>query len=220
MLIANSPSTPTPSSTPPPVFPAGSFSFETFLDTDVSDCTPNPSTWRCYPYQTYNQSQSGSATIFNWIITPAAINSSDYLISSTNNPFALEFTNATLKLESAGESTEAYTFQLDMQKVVVPSAPLTADGVTTNCFYNSTTFSATLYTKKASTYSITNGTSSSSSQAFKPWPYAVEVSQVADGGNGTPDCYEVVNGNIGQRVTVGTEPVSQQCVCSYQNYGP
>ena len=117
-----------------------------------------------------------------------------------------------------GQSSEAYRFAVNMQKTVIPNVTLTADGASTNCFYNGTIFSAVLYTKKEKTYPTQNKTSPSATAAYLPWPYAVEVQQVASGGAGVPDCYKMINGNTGQHVTIGTGSDSQNCQCMYQNY--
>lgn len=54
---------------------------------------------------------------------------------------------------------------------------------------------------------------------FPTWPYAVEVTQIADGGSSVPDCYQMMNGNVGAHVNIGTEASSQSCQCMYENYG-
>ena len=105
-----------------------------------------------------------------------------------------------------------------MQKTVIPNVTLTADGAATDCFYNGTIFSAVLYTKMEKTYPPQNTTSPSATAAYPPWPYAVDVQQTADGGTGVPDCYKMVNGNVGEHVPVATEATSQTCQCQYQNY--
>jgi hypothetical protein len=118
-----------------------------------------------------------------------------------------------------GQSSEAYTFSVNMQKSVIPNVTLTADGSSTDCFYNGTIFSAVLYTKREKTYPAQTATSPSSPGAYPPWPYAVEVQQVASGGARVPDCYEMVNGDTGAHVPIGTVSDSQTCQCIYQNYG-
>src|SRR5205814_8516701 len=60
-------------------------------------------------YTTYRESGSGADTTFNWIITPTPENATEYVISSSNNPFALDFDNASLSLIHQGQSSEAYT---------------------------------------------------------------------------------------------------------------
>ena len=169
-------------------------------------------------------------TTFNWIISPtaAALSGQDtgnnsYIISSSDNPFALTFTNATLSLQQAGQDDEAYTFDVPMQKIVVPSEPLTADNAATECYYNNTRFSAKLYTKMGKTYPVQAGSASGNpdpdpSAIFGEWPYAVEVQQFIDGGSGVPDCYKVVNGVLGERVSVGSETITDSCECLYMNF--
>lgn len=165
-------------------------------------------------------------TTFNWVINPMANNHPDntsYIISSSDNPFALTFTNATLILENAGAKDEAYRFEVPMQKIVVPSLPLTADNAATECYYNHTLFSARLYTKIAKTYPVQAGSASGNpdpdpNAIFGEWPYAVEVRQLIDGGNGVPDCYKIVNGVMGAKVAVGGTTVNDACECLYMNY--
>lgn len=213
---------PSPSQGPAAKFPAGSYTFDTVLSSVSTGCTSNSNTWRCFPYSTYSETGSGADTQFNWIITTSETNSSEYLISSSTNPFALDFINATLSLTDNGTAREAYKFSINMQKIVVPNVTLTANDATTNCFYNQTIFSAVLYTKMAKTYPSTNSTGanpSGSSGKYVSWPYAVDVLQIADGGSSVPDCYQMVNGNTGAHVTIDTEPSSQSCECAYENYG-
>jgi hypothetical protein len=170
-------------------------------------------------------------TTFNWIINPTAndlsgedTSNTTYLISSSDNPFALTFINATLKLEEEGTDDEAYAFEVPMQKIVVPSSPLTADDAATECYYNNTQFTAKMYTKRAKTYPVQQGSASGNpdpdpSAIFGEWPYAVEVQQFIDGGSGVPDCYKVANGIIGEKVNVGSETINDSCECLYMNYG-
>lgn len=170
-------------------------------------------------------------TTFNWIINPTGddlsgedTSNTTYWISSSDNPFALTFMNATLKLQQAGTDDEAYAFEVPMQKIVVPSSPLTADDAATECYYNNTQFSARMYTKKAKTYPVQAGSASGNpdpdpSAIFGEWPYAVDVQQFIDGGSGVPDCYKVVNGVMGEKVDVGTVSIDESCECLYMNYG-
>ncbi len=170
-------------------------------------------------------------TTFNWIISPTDddlsgkdTSNTSYIISSSDNPFALTFTNATLTLQQKGQEDEAYTFEVPMQKIVIPSAPLTADNSATECFYNNTQFSAQLYTKRAKTYPVQAGSASGNpdpdpTALFGEWPYAVEVQQFIEGGSGVPDCRKVVNGVAGEKVSIGIETITDSCECLYMNYG-
>jgi len=214
-LNPRSPASPSPTpQAPAAAFPAGSYAFETYLSTVSTACTPNSNTWRCYPYTTYRETGSGADTTFNWIIAPTTENGTEYVISPSNNPSAF----TTLSMTNKGQSSEAYRFAINMPKMVTPNVTLTADGASTDCIYNGTIFSAVLYTRKEKTYPPYNSTSPSATAAYVPWPYAVEVQQVAKGGTGVPDCYKIVNGDTREHVPIGNEPDTQTCQCMYQNY--
>lgn len=211
------------SQTPPPpssTFPAGSYSISTFLSTISTACAANPSTWRCYPYTTYNDSATGSLTTFNWIITSTDRSNANFLISSTDNPFALSFANASLTLVDSGSSSEAYTFTVPtLQKVVIPTEALTPDGMTDTCYFNNTVFTAKLYTKMPKTYPAAGtGASGIKEVDGQGWPYAMSAQQTISAGTGVPDCYKSVDGADGDHVGLAALG-SGQCACAYQNYG-
>lgn len=211
-------------------FPIGSYSLNTFLDTVSTNCTSNSATWRCYPYTTYSSSPTAALATFNWIITASATSSGNYTISSTDNPFAINFVNASLRLLDANAATERYHFQIPINKLVVPSAAITSDNQMATCFFNGTIFEANLYTKIANTYppassSNTSAAASPSSSAgggFGSWPHAVEVTQTIGGGIGVPDCFEVMDGNLGARISQGltAQVAGDMCSCAYKNYDP
>ena len=234
----NSPPPPAapPSSSPPSPgpFPAGSYSFTTFLDTTSTNCTSNPASWTCHPYVTYATSPTNSQSIFNWIISATGPGSSpNFTISSTDNPFAIDFFNATLNLLDAGSDQERYKFTTTLQKAIFPSF-----GV--KCFYNETQFTADMYTKKPKSYPANSTSPSSSASAtlsasttapsagappggnFGEWGYAVDATQSIGGGVDVPACYDYSNGQIGDRVTDGysVEPAEEFCSCAYKNYDP
>ncbi|MCJ1339284.1 hypothetical protein MMC09_004573 [Bachmanniomyces sp. S44760] len=226
------------SSTPDTSFPVGTYALDTFLDTVSTNCTSNPDTWRCYPYTTYSSSPSLAMATFNWIITPANASgpsTDNFTISSTNNPFAIYFSNLSMTLLDANTSTERYTFSFSSDKTVVPSAAITTDNSQSSCNFNSTIFSASLYTRQRNIYPANSTTSASSTSSIgpstptstsagsiQPWPFAVEVSQSIGGGANVPQCFKVVNGNAGDRITDGLAPRSSQdiCNCVYKNYDP
>jgi hypothetical protein len=168
-------------------------------------------------------------TSFNWVITFTGLSDAHYVISSSDNPFALTFTNASLQLIDPGLETEAYTFSVPMEKIVKPQTALTDDNAATSCIYNDTAFHALLYTKKLKTYpSATQGsdttasltTPSSNDPVFKPWPHAVMVEQRISGGSGVPSCYKTINAELGERVQGLTiEPETKACNCEYMNFG-
>lgn len=198
-------------------FPAGSWSLITFLDTVETDCTSNSATWQCYPYNTINQSSTLSMATFNWIIEPTENDSSAYMVSTTNNPFAIIFTNASLSLMNSGSNEEAYMFSISLDKTVIPTTAITSDGSTAECMYNGTTFTAHLYTKKSKTYP--SDSLNSTDDFYQPWPFAVDISQSIAGGASVPDCYKTNNGILGDKVTLQTESSTSTCDCSWQNYG-
>jgi len=239
--FSNAPPSPSPSSsgaTPNGPFPAGSYALTTFLDTVSTNCTSNAATWRCYPYTTYTQSQSGALATFNWVITQTDSKSSSpnqYSISSTDNPFALNFSNVPMQLLDSGLSSERYTFFVTMNKTVIPSTAITNDNSVATCFYHNSTFRANLFTKMSKTYPLPAsasdstappsppaGNGNSASQGFQPWPYAIRVEEYIGGGNGVPSCYKTVKGNIGDRITDGLSPKGPENVCSclYKNFEP
>ena len=217
-----------------PQFPVGSYSLVTFLSSAQTNCTANPSTWTCFPYTTYASNPSGALATFNWAISSSSSSSSStHSITSTQDPFAITFASQPLSLLDAGQPSERYAFNLSMTKQVYPSGSITSDNAATTCFYNSTTFQASLYTKMAKSYSgagqagssIDNGGGvggSGSGASFPEWPFAVQVEQVAAGGQDVPNCYKTDNGGIGERITEGLAPegAESECSCVYQNFDP
>ncbi|KAI9829976.1 MAG: hypothetical protein M1826_005149 [Phylliscum demangeonii] len=236
-MTANAPSA--PSSSSPPVtgpFPAGSYSFLTFLDVVDASCTANPDTWRCYPDVTYRLSATASAATFNWIISAtAATRPANFTIRSTENPFAPMFEGLPLQLLDEDLPTERYAFLLSIDKVVIPSSAITDDNAAASCYYNGTTFQAELYTKKPRTYPSPAPLSSSASAAasspkpasataqaddFGPWPFAVRIQQLIDAGVGRPTCYKTVDGRLADRIPDGPQPRPgrSSCSCLYRNW--
>ncbi|KAI9837061.1 MAG: hypothetical protein M1819_000710 [Sarea resinae] len=214
-------------------FPVGSYAIRTYLATMTTNCTSNPSTWRCYPYSTYTSaSPSSSSAIYDWIISPsttADATSQNYTMSSTANPFAPSFHDVPLTLLDGGLDTEHYAFSISMNKTVIPSAPLTDDDSQSICFYPETTLRGRLYTRQKPSTSNATTTSSSSTatpaavsapQAFQPWPYAAQVEQLSAGGASVPECYQASNGvAVGARLgNLSPEAADDSCSCVYQNY--
>lgn len=237
MVHLCSPSEPSSPAIPPPPnqkFPLGSYTFTTFLSTVAKSCTPNPSTWSCFPYKTYNDSADGSITPFYWIITssddnPTSSNPAEYLISSTNNPFALAFSDTPLRLIDQGSDREALSFTVPMQKIVFPDTDISGSGFASLCQYNDTLFSAKLYTKMEKTYPApaasgagAGGLSENnlSTTQFEDWPYAVEINQTVSGGRLVPDCYRVQNGKPVEQIQLAEDGIERaECACRYLNFG-
>ncbi|KAG0651422.1 hypothetical protein D0Z07_2095 [Hyphodiscus hymeniophilus] len=194
-------------------FPAGSYSIETYLDTVSTNCTSNSAAWTCFPYVTYDLSPSQSAATFDWIISPVE-GSSDYTVSSTQNPFSLVFTNASLSLMDVGTDQEHYYFQIDMQKPVVPAVALTNSNAAGTCYFNQTTFQASLYTKLEKTYPAMGTSNANTTEAFSPWPYAVKIEQVSAAGPATPTCLDTSGNSLGDFSVPDT---ANMCECLYLN---
>ncbi|CAK3756299.1 Hypothetical predicted protein [Lecanosticta acicola] len=219
-------------------FPLGEFSLLTALTNVTTTCTTNPTTWSCYPSVIYDPSDSDSAapimSTFNWVLRNT---SSSYAtirtaptsdqgvpanlsVSSTDNPFGITFNdrNLTYISPSSNASAARYVFSFTMKKAVFPTTSLTSNGITTQCFFNQTIFTGTMYLSQPRTYPPSGASTSGASYA--QWPYAVDISQSSAGGDSTPACYEYVNGVIGNRVTTALAPTSNssQCLCDYRNF--
>lgn len=225
--------------------PLGQYSFATNLRSQQTNCTANPATWRCYPYSVLDPSNpstnSTSQSTFNWIIrndsaiyatkdTPSTSSSAggipaNLTLSSTNNPFALTFTNQSLTYHSSSDGNTfppMLTFSFTLPKTVVPTSAIASDNAATQCFFNSTILSGRIYLAASSSSSSQSPSadSTASSGNLEQWPYSVEVLQSSVGGEGTPDCYKTVNGGLGERVAEGLEPVAEgeECRCEYSNF--
>ena len=215
--------------------PLGQYSFSTTLRAQQTNCSSNPATWRCYPYTVFNPSdsstQASSLSTFDWIIrntstiyatsttpnTPSSGVPANLTISSTNNPFALAFDAQELTYHADTNATSPrLTFEFTLPKVVVPTSALTSNNAVTQCYFNSTVLSGTIYLAG----SLGSSTTSTGSSSYEDWPYPVEIMQSSPGGEGIPDCYETVDGKVGAKVE-GLEPEAEgdECRCDYRNYG-
>ncbi|KAK5111938.1 hypothetical protein LTR85_011685 [Meristemomyces frigidus] len=230
----------TPSNGQEQQFPLGEYSYITALRSVKTNCTSNPATWSCYPYSVFNPSDSSSNTSslasFNWVVsntssmyatnsttaTSDQVMQSNLTISSTSNPFSIMFTNEPLTyINSRSNSSSArYTFSFEMSKAVIPSASITSNNAAAECFFNQTIFTGTLYLEAARTYPSADLADSTGLGGYTPWPFAIEITQSSPGGQNVPTCYEMVNGNVGDRIltAVTPEPESDECSCDYRNY--
>ncbi len=196
-------------------FPAGSYSFSTFLDTVSTACTNNTAAWMCYPFSIYSESPSESSATFDWIISADPKTPKSYTISSTPNSLSVDFSNLPLSLLKAGQDDEHYFLQTTISKSTNPTSQLGNDNVAATCYFNSTTFQAYLYTKMEKTY-LGNSTNATDTSAYSPWPYAVKIEQVIGAGEGTPDCVGPDGQNVGD---FSVQDGTQLCDCLYLNYG-
>lgn len=220
--------------TPAGPFPAGSYTFPTYLLNISASCVTNPSAFICPPAnQTYSQSTSVSAATFQWIVnaTSPSPPSSDslkntYTISSTDNPFSITFPPTKLDLINQGTNNECYSFTASsLRKITYPRPGI-------KCYFNNTMLVGHFYTRKAP--SLSNPAASSASSSANPatptgivsggytdWGHAVDVTQSINGGSGVPDCYEWNNGVLGAPVTQGFEAKrgdgAGQCECYWAN---
>ncbi|KAI9692124.1 MAG: hypothetical protein M1822_006354 [Bathelium mastoideum] len=219
-----------------PQFPLGTYSLTTYLATVNTNCTSNSATWTCFPYTTYTSNPSTALTTFNWALSMNGTTDNAREISALQDPFALNFASEPLALLDANLPTERYTLNITLPKQVSPSTALAgANGEVSTCFYNSTTLQAELYMKMASSNNDSSSTGGGGNggsggedssgggaggASYPAWPFAVRVEQVATGGEGVPDCYEMENGVVGQRITTGleSEGPASECSCVYQNF--
>ncbi|KAL8842588.1 MAG: hypothetical protein Q9205_006388 [Flavoplaca limonia] len=209
---ADSPST-APSS---PSFPAGSYTLTTYLSTVRTDCVSQPADWSCFPYRTYSQSPSEALANFTWIITSSS--PSEFAISSTSNPWSIEFPSTPLQKVNEGTEEEHYHFTTTFDKSTSPNSNI-------ECQFNDTLLEAFLYTKKARDYpspSPVDPPSSGTADKFRPWPYAIDIRQTIGGGQNTPQCFrKQAGGGLGDRITDGLtpKPEKEECSCEYKNSG-
>ncbi|KAK5678660.1 hypothetical protein LTS10_009104 [Elasticomyces elasticus] len=170
---------------------------------------------------------------FNWIVSNTSATyatnetsgdaPSNLTISSTNNPFSITFSNQSLVYmpgSSNNASTARYDFSFTQQKSVIPSSSILSSGAAAICYYNATTFTGTLYLDVTSTFPGADVADATGIGGYTPWPYAVEITQTSGGGDGVPDCYQSVNGGVGQRILTATtpEPEDSECRCEYRNF--
>jgi len=213
----------------------GQYSFITALEETQTNCTANSATWRCYPYVDYATSPTGSVATLNWILS----NTSDFYptsgsttttssggiaanvtVSSTQNPFGITINNQSITYINDGSGNgPRYAFNFTQSKSVVPSTAITDDNSQSLCFFNQTIFSAVMWLSNTTSHQPSLDAPSGSG-GYTPWPYSIEVTQIAAGGQNVPACYKTENGAIGQQITTGLNPQSSndQCTCLYRNF--
>lgn len=206
------------------LFPAGSYSFTTALYDVKTDCTSNNSTFRCYPYRTYNQSRPDAANTYFWTITP--VNSWAYTISAAPNPFVPQFANLSLTQRDANQPGERLTFDFRMHGAAAapPAALNNNDSRAATCYYHDMLVAGTVWTRRPAAFPanlttpVSNGGGRgrplAASTAFDPWPYAVRVVQST---RGAPDCRDQDGNRVGG--DLGPPPDrAGECSCSYANF--
>lgn len=224
-----------PAPTASKVFPMGQYSFITALEETQTNCTANAAAWRCYPYVDYATSPTESVATLNWVLSntsafyptngssittyPSGI-AANVTVSSTHNPFGITINNQSIMyINDGGGNGPRYAFNFTQSKSVVPSTAITDDNSQTLCFFNQTIFSAVMWLSN-STGDQPSLSAPSGSGGYTPWPFAIEVTQTATGGQDVPACYLTENGAVGQQITTGLDPQpsSNQCTCLYRNF--
>jgi hypothetical protein len=196
-------------------FPVGAYTLLTYLLTQTSACTPNPATWRCYPYTLYSASQTGSLTTLDWIVSGTNTSAGPkYSIASSSNPFALPFSDAQFTLSNKGSPDEHWSFITVLEKVVYPDAVITSNGNAARCYYNDSMISAKLYTKRQKMLPG-NEVVSADEKVKGSWPGAVEIWQTS---SQPPVCFEVVGGQDRARVLVEGAVTEADCKCEYADF--
>jgi len=156
--------------------------------------------------------------------TPDAGIPANLTVTSENDPFGIIFSAKPLTYiaSSSNSSSSRYTFSFTMPKMVVPDPAITADNSASECFFNQTLFTGTIYLSAARDYPSTSSSDSTSIGGYEQWPHAVEVTQTASGGSNVPNCYETVNGVAEAPITTEAGlvpmPETNQCSCDYRNY--
>ena len=217
------------------VFPEGSYEFNVYSTLALTACTSITSTWSCYPYTLYQSgNRDNSVAQYNWVISPGDSQNppQSFNISSNQDPFNVNFLNVPLTLQNQGTADEYYGFELRTIKKVIPDTSISPDGRQTICYYNNTLLRAELYTRKSgvnitstpeqSTNSGSNlGSTSTTNINWQPWPWAINVTETAVGGDNVPNCYvEEPGPSNGPSVTQGltVQSTSAACSCGYQNF--
>ncbi|GAB7341914.1 hypothetical protein MBLNU457_g0221t1 [Dothideomycetes sp. NU457] len=224
-----------PTPTASTVFPMGQYSFITALEETQTNCTANAATWRCYPYVRYATSPTGSVATLNWLLsntsafyptndstttTSSSGIAANVTVSSTQNPFGITVNSQSVTYINDGDgNSPRYAFNFTQSKSVVPSTAITDDNSQTLCFFNQTMFSAVMWLSNSTNHQPSLDAPSGSG-GYTPWPFAIEVTQIATGGQNVPACYETEFGAIGQQITTGLNPQSSsdQCTCLYRNF--
>ena len=94
---------------------------------------------------------------------------------------------------------------------------------------NAAASSATSSSSAAAAAAATSGAaatnaplSASGGGAFTNWQFAMDAKQYVSGGLDVPACYQLNNGQPGDRVTSGytVMPAADFCSCAYKNYDP
>ncbi|PQE18800.1 tat pathway signal sequence protein [Rutstroemia sp. NJR-2017a WRK4] len=207
-----------------PAFPAGNYSIPTFLTTITTNCTSNPATWKCYPYETYNSnSPSDSTAVFQWVIS--SNDGANLTISSTPNPFSILFNDAPLVLKDRGMDTERYAFEIEMMKQTRPDVILGVENRAAACYWEGVRLEGELFMGSGVEGDGTEmGEGEQGNEAetgmggFVNWAGRVEVRQVVKAGEGVPRCVDGEGESLGDFGVGNREEAGEEvCECVYGN---
>ena len=208
-------------------FPTGTYSIVTYLDSVRSKCRKaNRPNWTCYPYTTFDTSPSEALTVFNWKIEeepslrsslPSSL--TNYTISSTPNPFALEFSSSPLVLVDEGAESEHLLLQISLEPAAPPGNTTGEEDNSGICASRQNLLRAMLYTRRERGYPYEVGDIEGTA-SFPLWPYAVRIEQIVSDGESISVCSRIDDGGVQNDVMDEdySKMESNMCGCVYQNY--
>ncbi|ATY63002.1 hypothetical protein A9K55_008481 [Cordyceps militaris] len=185
------------------VFPAGAYSFETYLRANSSGCTSRASSWQCYP----ETSASSLRATFYWTVQGDVGGAHhDYYVTGTEEPFGPAFANLPATLLDVKQPSERLSFAFAANKtVVIPVAA--GDGRVANCTYPGTVFQATLWTRRRGGQGVS---APSRTARYAPWPGEMEVVQYKNSTIGDPVCVD----RHGKAIA-DVQAAGGSCLCRY-----
>lgn len=191
------------------VFPAGSYSFDTYLRENSTGCTSRATSWLCYPESASGGGSSiGGRATFYWTLQAAGPRS--YYVSGAENPFAPDFANLAATMLDADQPTERLTFAFSANKTVVPAADAAAPGSrVARCTYTGTVLQATLWTRRRGGQLFEPPSRPSQ---YAPWPGDFEVTQYKNSTIGDPVCVDQQGKSVADIQAAGGS-----CMCRYSS---
>lgn len=186
--------------------------------TNVStSCSANAAAWRCPPYETYSSASppSDASASFFWTIVPPNPQAGQhgYLVSSADNPFAPQFTNATMTLRDGNTSDERYEFEVSMNRTIAAESGngLSGFAAGVSCVFP-TVFHGIIWTDRVDGGRRNRTLSTSEGQDNEnTWPGEIEITQTSSDG---PTCTD----KDGASVAVAAGRDDAECLCRYANY--
>ncbi|KAJ6779334.1 hypothetical protein PWT90_08390 [Aphanocladium album] len=190
------------------VFPAGAFSFDTYLRENSTGCTSRETSWQCYPEAGGGGSSIGARATFYWTLQQAG-GTGSYFVTGADNPFAPSFANLPLTMLDADQPTERLTFAFSMNKTVTPADAGAPANRVANCTYPDTVFQATIWTRRRGGALLQPPSHPS---PYSPWPGDFEVMQYKNSTIGDPICLDKQGKGIADIQAAGSS-----CLCRYNS---